>query len=77
MATNLEHLDEIAKEAWNGNYERVDVLSTGERLYVALASGRMRELAPSDSIAYAVERVGSEWMEHMLAHWRNTPQPKN
>lgn len=75
--TQLEHLDEIAREAWEGKYERVGVLSTGERLYVALASGRMRELAPNDSIAYAVERVGPEWMAHMLNVWRSSTQPLN
>jgi hypothetical protein len=73
----LEYLDDIAREAWGGNYDRVGVLSTGELLYVALASGRMRELAPSDSIAYAVERVGPEWMTHMIRVWKSTPQPKN
>lgn len=73
----LEHLDEIAHEAWAGNYDRVGVLSTGERLYVALASGRMRELAQGDSIAYAVDRVGPEWMAHMLAVWKNASQPVN
>ncbi len=76
MSKQLDHLDEIAREAWNGNYDRVGPLSTGERLYVALASGRMRELAPSDSIAYAVHRVGPEWMEHMLAVWQGSRQPE-
>ena len=75
--SDLNRLDEIARAAWDGNYDLVDVLSTGERLYVALASGRMRELAPGDSIAYAVDRVGPEWMAHMLQVWRATPQPKN
>ena len=75
--TQLEYLDEIAHEAWAGNYARVGGLSTGEYLYVALASGRMRELAPDDSIAYAVDRVGQEWMAHMLAVWRSSNQPKN
>jgi hypothetical protein len=74
---DLERLDEIAREAWAGRYDRVDVLSTGERLYVALASGRMRELVPDDSIAYAVDRVGLEAMAHMLDVWRATSQPKN
>jgi len=69
-------LDEIAREAWSGRYDRVGVLSTGERLYVALASGRMRELAPGDSIAYAVDRVGEDAMAHMLDIWRATQQPK-
>jgi len=72
----LERLDEIAREAHAGRYERVGVLSSGERLYVALASGRMRELAPDDSIAYAVDRVGPEWMAHMLVVWKAASQPK-
>lgn len=75
--SDLNYLDEIAREAWDGEYRRVGVLSTGERLYVALASGRMRELAPNDSIAYAVDRVGPEWMAHMLTVWRATPQPRD
>ena len=76
MSSQLEHLDEIAREAWEGKYDRVGVLSTGEVLYVALASGRMRELCPGDSIPYAVNRVGPEWMAHMLEVWRNTSQPR-
>lgn len=75
--TQLERLDVIARQAWAGDYEQVGVLSGGERLYVALASGRMRELCPSDSIAYAVDRVGPEWMAHMLDVWRNSSQPKD
>lgn len=75
--SDLKHLDEIAQEAWKGDYSRVGVLSTGERLYVALASGRMRELAPGDSIAYAVDRVGPEWMAHMLTVWRGSTQPRD
>ena len=73
--SQLERLDEIARQAWAGNYDCVGALSKGERLYVALASGRMRELAPEDSIPYAVDRVGPDWMEHMLQVWRSTTQP--
>lgn len=75
--SQLDQLDEIAREAWAGNYDRVGALSTGERLYVALASGRMRELVPGDSIPYAVDRVGPEWMAHMLEVWRSDRQPEN
>lgn len=75
MTSILEQLDSIAREAWEGKYDRVDTLSRGERLYVALASGRMRELAPGDSIPYAVDRVGPEWMAHMIMVWRGVPQP--
>lgn len=74
---DFEYLDEIAREAWNGDYRRTGVLSTGELLYVALASGRMRELAPGDSIAYAVDRVGPEAMAHMLDVWKASSQPRN
>lgn len=74
---DFERLDDVARDAWAGNYERVGVLSTGERLYVALASGRMRELAPADSIAYAVDRVGPEAMAHMLNVWCASSQPTN
>ena len=73
----LDRLDEIARQAWDGNFDCAGVLSTGELLYVALASGRMRELAPGDSIAYAVDRVGPERMAHMLKVWRAMPQPQN
>ena len=74
---HLEYLDEIAHEAWAGNYERTGVLSSGERRYVALASGRMRELVPDDSIAWAVDRVGPEAMKHMLQVFGHSDQPKN
>ena len=73
----LEHLDAIAREAFEGNYDRVGVLSSGERRYVALASGRMRELVPGDSIAYAVDSLDPGWFEHMVRVWKNSPQPKN
>lgn len=72
---SLQHLDEIAREAWTSNYDRVNVLSKSEMLYLALASGRMRELTPDDFIAYAVDRVGAEWMSHMLSVWRSDSQP--
>lgn len=71
----MQHLDSIARDAWAGNFERVGALTTGERLYVALAAGRMQELCPGDSIAFAVERVGPKWMAHMLKEWRGSTQP--
>lgn len=72
---HLDYLDQIARKAWAGNYDYVEGLSTGERLYVALASGRMRELAPNASIPYAVDRVGPEWMAHMIKEWLADSQP--
>lgn len=72
---HLEYLDGIARKAHAGDYRSTGALSKGELLYVALASGRMRELCPGDSIPYAVERVGPEWMAHMLSVWRSDCQP--
>lgn len=66
MLDGLNYLDEIARDALVGNHNGVGMLSTDERLYVALGSERMRNLAPDDSIAHAVDRVGADWMAHML-----------
>ena len=73
--SQLERLDKLARLAFDGNFAGTGVLSTGELLYVALASGRMKELCPSDSNAYAVQRIGPEWMAHMQNVWRSCPQP--
>lgn len=72
---NFRDLDSIARDAWAGNFTRVMPLSTNERLYVALASGRMQEIAPGNSIAYAVDRIGPEWMQHLIQTWRSGSQP--
>ena len=64
---HLEYLDGIARKAHAGDYRGTGALSKGELLYVALASGRMRELCPDD--------VGPEWMAHMLSVWRSDCQP--
>ena len=74
---NNEYLDQIAREAHSGDYRRTGVLSKGELLYVALASGRMRELCPGDSIPYAVSRVGQKSMAHMETVWRSESQPQD
>lgn len=44
---------------------------------MALASGRMRELCPKDSIPYAVDRIGPEWMAHMRSVWYTESQPED
>lgn len=76
-AEQLERLDDIARAAWAGDYRRTGVLSGGELRYVALASGRMRELCPKVSIPYAVDSLDPGWFEHMLKVWRADGQPQN
>ncbi len=46
--TKLEYLDEIAREAWAGNYARVGALSQGETLYVAHGSSAPAEIGPQN-----------------------------
>jgi hypothetical protein len=78
--TTLNHfggLHEIAREAWEGNYELVGEHPKERVLYVALALVRMREPAPGDSIADAVDRVGPDLIEQMLTVWKSSTQPKN
>ncbi len=75
--SQLDYLDDVAQDAWHGKYERVGVLSSGERRYVALASGRMRELCPGDSIPYAMSSLDAEWVAHMAEKWKNWGQPKS
>ena len=72
---HLHRLDQIAREAWNGHYDSAASLARSDRLYVALASGRMWELAPDCSIPNAVLIVGNERMDHMSCVWRSVPQP--
>ncbi len=74
---DYEKLDRTAREAWHGDYTYVVPLSIGELRHVALASGRMRELAPDYSIPYAVDRIGYEAMAHMLTMWRSDYQPRH
>ncbi|MCG9100482.1 hypothetical protein [Laribacter hongkongensis] len=65
----LDYLDGIAAEARNGLDDRVGVLSTGERLYVALASNRL-DLMPDDTIAKALARLGSDVTDQLIARWQ-------
>lgn len=70
----LDYLDHIAMKFRTGNEEQgqqmFGPLSTGERLYVALAANRC-DLLGRDSIAYAIGRIGEDWVEELVARHRN------
>lgn len=76
MSSQLDHLDEIALEAAKGDQRRVGPLSTGERLYVALASNNAALLAESnDTIAEALARIGPEWVDELIRRWQYRGNP--
>lgn len=67
--TQLGYLDEIAAETRNQIDDRVGPLSTGERLYVALASNRL-DLMPDYTIAQALARLGQEDTAELIERHR-------
>lgn len=67
--SQLNYLDEIAAEARNQIDDRVGVLSTGERLYVALAANRL-DLMPDYTIAQALARMDDGDIDELIARWR-------
>lgn len=67
--TQLDRLDSIAREARNQIDDRTGVLSTGERLYVALAANRL-DLMPDYTIAQALARLGEDDVAQLIKRWR-------
>lgn len=77
MSTQLDHLDGIAKEVAKGDESRLGPLSTGESLYVALASNRGDLLASRGyTIAEALSRLGEDWTASLIERWRYAGDPK-
>ena len=69
--SQLDHLDEIAQQVSTGNYDGVGVLSTGERLYVALAANSANLLARADyTITQAIARLGWDDTAELVARWQ-------
>jgi hypothetical protein len=67
----LEYLDQVVVDVLDGDYSRVGVLSTGERLYVALAAsdiGLLRELRYT--VAQALGRLDPEDTIQLIRRWR-------
>lgn len=73
---DYDRLDEVAADAAQGDDRRVGVLSTGERLYVALAANRC-DLLGSDSIAYALSRLDTEDIQALIARHRSDVSVRN
>lgn len=69
QASKLDYLDQVAMSAKNGDDDRVGVLSTGERLYVALAANRT-DLMPGYTIAQALARLDEEDVQELISRWQ-------
>ena len=65
----LNYLDEIAADARNQLDDRVSVLSTGERLYVALAANRL-DLMTDYTIAQALARLDEDDVAELISRWQ-------
>lgn len=67
MSSQFDRLDDIAKQLAHGDDESYGVLSTGERLYVILASNRHDLLnAAKFTFAEAIARLGPEWTAELV-----------
>ena len=65
--SNYEVFDYLDRLASMPDVEkRIGCLSSGERIYVALAANRPDLLCRGDSIVYALYRLGSEWRNELI-----------
>lgn len=71
--SQLDRLDAIAsaiKAGKRGARDQVGVLSTGERLYVAMAANDIK-LARDYTIAEAIARLGEDDVRSLVERWRH------
>lgn len=75
---NFEYLDELAVRVAKGDLDCTGALSTGERLYVALAANSTALLERADyTIPEALARLGDEWTRELINRWQYRGNPKN
>lgn len=73
----LDHLDQLALQVAGGNDGDFGVLSTGERLYVALAANRPDLLAADGyTVAQALGRLGDDWTRALVVRWQHRTLPR-
>lgn len=67
----LDRLDAIAAKPAQTRRDLCGVLSTGERLYVALASSDFELLKRLDyTIPQAIARIGADWTNELVKRWQ-------
>jgi hypothetical protein len=68
---NYSYLDAIARGVREtGDTSRVGPLSTGERIYVALATDRLDLLPAGYGIAAGLDRLEPELVAQLITSWR-------
>lgn len=72
----LDYLDQVAALVMGGDLDAFGPLSTGERLYVAVAANQAQLLAEDGyTIAQALARLGPEWTAELVQRWQyGTPE---
>ncbi len=66
----FDYLDGIAKQVAGGRLAAFRPLSTGERLYVALAANRADLLSTDGyTIVQAWNRVDEDWARELMSRW--------
>lgn len=75
--SQFENLDALVAPIAKGDLDGYGVLSTGERLYIALAANRT-DLLESEgfTIAEALARLGADAAK-FVERWENLGNPKN
>ena len=76
--SQFERLDELVERVAAGDLDCTGALSTGERLYVALAANSVELLTRCDyTIAEALARLGDDWVTQLIERWRYRGNPKS
>lgn len=78
MSTRLNTLDVVAVKVAKGESNAASGMSTGERLYIALASNNLEMLERDGyTVAEALARLGTEWTAELISRWQYRGNPKN
>lgn len=76
--SQIDGLNAIAMDVAKHQDHNFGVLSTGEKVYVALASNRMDLLQSMRyTIAEALARLGPEWVNALIYSWQYAGNPAN
>jgi hypothetical protein len=71
MTSTFDYLDAIAMQVIAGDATHTGVLSTGERLYVALSANSAALLKEAGyTIVEAIMRLDTDWRKELIRRWQ-------